>query len=151
MSVGVLVGTLALGLAACSGDTATAPAAEPTPLASLSATNGIGPQRCTPDSKLIGLTTLSTADEPGTWWYITREGLDAAGITDYLAFMESVFGRDFDSLDEAIAFVVDAIRPLDVNANGVVCAYESRGTRTSLGLPDVSRYTFTVLDDRLVD
>ena len=40
---------------------------------------------CQNDSKSLGRIELSTADTPGTWWYLTRTGLDAAGVTDYLA------------------------------------------------------------------
>lgn len=147
---GLAVG-LAVGLAACSADTTTAPIAATAPVSTEALASGIGLQRCTPDSKLIGLTALSTADEPGTWWYITREGLDAAGITDYKPFIEFALGQEFATLDDAIDFLVDAVRPLDVNGNGSVCAYEARGTRTSVGLPDPSLYTFAVRDDRILD
>jgi hypothetical protein len=111
-------------------------------------TGGVGPNACNQDSKLIGLIELSTADVPGTWWYITRNGMDEAGITDYEAFIESVFGREFADLEEASAAIVDAVRPRDLNGNGSVCAYSIRGTRASSPLPDPTLYTFAVSDDR---
>ena len=49
---------------------------------------------CQNDSKSLGRIELSTADTPGTWWYLTRTGLDAAGVTDYLAAAEAAFGAD---------------------------------------------------------
>lgn len=102
---------------------------------------------CHPDSKLIGRIELSTADVPGTWWSITRQGFDAAGITDYLALIEAAFGQPFGTLDQAVAFLVDAVRPLDENGNGYVCAYQVRGTRANYGLPLVSNYIFATTDD----
>jgi hypothetical protein len=132
-------------LGACSADAPTAPAMRPT--AHLAAVEGSEAPGCHPDSKLIGRIQLSTADTPGTWWYITREGFDAAGITDYQGFIEYAFGLTFATLDEAIAHLVNAVTPWDENGNGYVCAYAARGTRTNYALPDVSRYIFGTTDD----
>lgn len=132
-------------VAACSADTPTAPALAPA--AQLTQATAIDVPGCHPDSKLIGRVELSTADVPGTWWYITREGFDASGITDYRAFMERAFGRTFTTFDEAVTHLVNAVVPYDVNGNGYVCAYGTRGTRTNYGLPEVSNYIFGVTDD----
>jgi hypothetical protein len=132
-------------LGACAVESPTAPALRPT--AQLTAVDEKAAPGCHPDSKLIGRILLSTADTPGTWWYITRQGFDAAGITDYHAFIESAFGLSFATLDEAIAHLVNAVTPLDENGNGYVCAYETRGTRTNYGLPNVSLYIFSTTDD----
>lgn len=105
---------------------------------------------CQNDSKSLGRIALSTADTPGTWWYITRTGLDAAGITDYLAAIESAFGTDFADLDEAVAAVVAAVGPVDKNGNGFVCASAVRGTRAFIGDPDYANYFFAVTDDKHV-
>lgn len=105
---------------------------------------------CQSDSKLIGQILLSTEDEEGTWWRITREGFDAAGITDYKATIERLFGTTFASLDDAVQALVDAVRPLDKNGNEYVCASSVRGTRAFLGDPNYAYYFFGVTDDKHV-
>ena len=142
-----VVSSLVFGLAACAVESPTAPPAA-TRAAVAAVANGVGPKACNEDSKLIGLIELSNADVPGTWWYITRKGMDEAGITDYLTFINSVFGSEFADLEEASAAIVDAVRLRDLNGNGLVCAYSIRGTRASSPLPDPTRYTFAVSDDR---
>ena len=108
------------------------------------------PGDCRNDSKLIGPILLSTDDTPGTWWNLTREGLDAAGITDYKASIDAAFGTTFATLDDAIAAVVAAVSPLDRNGNGYVCASSIRGTRAVLGDPNYAYYYFSVQDDKHV-
>lgn len=106
---------------------------------------------CRPDDKLIGRIQLSTADSAGTWWHLTRSGMEAAGIVGdaaQLATMQVWFGVGFNTLSEAVAHLVDQVRPVDVNGNGFVCAYSLRGTRTSLGDPNFAHYLFGVQDDR---
>lgn len=103
---------------------------------------------CQNDSKSLGRIELSTADTPGTWWYLTRTGLDAAGITDYLAAAEAAFGTDFADLDEAVAAMIAAVEPVDKNGNGYVCASALRGTRAVLGDPDFAYYYFAATDDK---
>lgn len=132
-------------LGACAADRPMAPALQPA--VHLAAVSGSDAWGCHPDSKLIGRIELSTADVPGTWWYITRQGFDAAGITDYKGLIESAFGQTFATLDEAIAHLVGAVMPLDENGNGYVCAYETRGTRANYGLIGVSHYIFATTDD----
>ncbi len=105
---------------------------------------------CQNDSKLIGRIQLSTADTPGTWWHLTREGFDAAGITDYKAAIESIFGTPFPSLNAAVDALVDAVRALDKNGNEYVCASSLRGTREFLGDPNWALFFFGVLDDKHV-
>ena len=103
---------------------------------------------CQNDSKLIGPILLSTENVEGTWWHLTREGLDAAGITDYEAAIEAAFGVEFAGLQEAVEAIVDAVRPLDRNGNDRVCASSLRGTRAVLGDPNYAYYYFGVTDDR---
>jgi hypothetical protein len=141
----VLAIVAASGVGACTVETPTVPTLQPT--SQLAKVSGSSAPGCHPDSKLIGRIELSTADAPGTWWYITRRGFDAAGITDYQAFIESIFGQTFATLDDAIAFLVELVRPFDENGNGYVCAYETRGTRANYGLPNVSEYLFGTTDD----
>jgi hypothetical protein len=141
---------LAVGLSACAAHTPQAPTA-PDTVAVMSRPIGNGVTPCIPDSEFIAMTELSVEDKQGTWWSNTREGLDAAGITDYEAFIESVFGEHFEDLDAAVEFVVDLGRPLDENANNLGCAYAVRGTRTGSGLPYVTPYTFATIDDRIID
>lgn len=144
ISSAVAVSTLAL-LAACSAGEPLAPARVPVE-AALAASPAQKPQ-CTPDSKFIGLIEVSKEDRPGTWWYITRNGMDKAGYSDYLGTIESWFGADFSDLDEALDALVGAVVPLDLNANGVICAYETRGTRANYRVPNVSDVIFGVIDD----
>jgi len=108
------------------------------------------PGDCPNDTKGIGPVSISTADEPGTWWYLTRTGFDAAGVTDYKAKIESLFGIEFGTLEEAIEAVVAGVRPLDKNGNGYVCASTLRGTRAFIGDPDFAYYFFGVIDDKHV-
>jgi hypothetical protein len=102
---------------------------------------------CVPDSKLIGRIALTTAYVPGTWWYITRRGMDAAGLTNYEATIERWFGREFADLPAAVEYLVDQTRPADVNGNGYVCAYETRGMRANYREPNVALIIFGVRDD----
>lgn len=104
---------------------------------------------CAQDSKFLGRIALTTGDGPTEWWGLTKAGLLAAGVqpSGFTAKIESFFGTSFGSLDAAVVALVDAVRPLDANANGFVCAYELPGTRTSLGDPDFSFYLFRVRDD----
>ena len=154
-SLGTLIAVAGLVLlsSACAGDGPVSPpaalAALPSAMVSTSqAASATGPAACVPDPKLIGRIALSTADEPGTWWHLTREGMDAAGLTDYQATMEGWFGREFSSLDEAVAFLVAQAAPYDANGNGYLCAYRLRGTRTSIGDPDYAFTLFKVRDDK---
>jgi hypothetical protein len=110
-----------------------------------------GPAACVSDSKLIGRILLSTAPVPGTWWYLTREGLKEAGITNYLAAIEEFFGRTFASEADAVEFLVAQLDALDANGNGYVCAYRLRGTKTSIGDPNFAYYLFQVRDDKHAD
>lgn len=148
--------TSAVILSACAQDIAAPSSAAAPTLASNSSTNttapsavkgGGGPTVCKPDAKLIGRIALSTADEPGTWWYLTREGLDKAGLTDYKATIEGWFGKTFATLDLAVAYLVDQVRPVDENLNSFVCAYVIRGTRTNIGDPFFTLTAFTTRDD----
>jgi len=103
---------------------------------------------CRPDAKLIGRIALSTRDEPGTWWYLTRSGLDASGVVDYRAAISEEFGVAFATLDDAVAHLVAAVRSLDANQNGFVCAYEGRGTLGRSTDPDFWLTHFLVRDDK---
>ena len=105
---------------------------------------------CQSDSKLVGRILLSTADVPGTWWHLTREGFDDAGITDYEAAIEQAFGTTFATLDDAVEALVDAVRSLDRNGNDYVCASSLRGRRAFLGDPNYAEYYFGTQDDKHV-
>jgi ABC-type sugar transport system substrate-binding protein len=105
---------------------------------------------CRPDDKLIGRIEISTADRPGTWWHLTRKGMEAAGIDSadaQLTTMQTWFGIGFNTLAEAVAHLVAQVDPVDLNRNGFVCAYSIRGTRAAWGDPTYAFYTFRVGDD----
>lgn len=137
--------------AACADPTLTAPArrdgARNVTLTSRDAHAAAAPA-CRPDAKLIGRIALSTRDEAGTWWYLTRSGLDASGVTDYRAAISEEFGMAFATLDDAVAHLVEAVRSLDANQNGFVCAYEGRGTPGRSVGPDYWLTHFLVRDDK---
>ena len=105
---------------------------------------------CQNDTKLIGPILLSTADQPGTWWNLTREGFDAAGVTDYKGMIGGWFGTQFATLEDAVEALVDAVRPIDKNGNGFVCAGTPRGTKAVLRDPEYASYFFGVIDDKHV-
>ena len=108
-----------------------------------------GPQACLPDSKLIGRFAASTADTPGTWWRLTKDRFDDAGVTDYKAALESFYGQDFATLADAIDFLIDGVESWDANGNGYVCAYEVRGTRAFLGAN--AAFLLGIADDKHVE
>jgi hypothetical protein len=47
-------------------------------------------QVCHPDDKLIGRFQLSIADTPGTWWHLTRTGMEDAGIVGDAAQLDAI-------------------------------------------------------------
>ena len=67
-------------------------------------------------------------------------------MTDYEAALEVCFGQSFNNLDEAIEYMIDGLAAWDTNGNGMVCAYEMRGTRAYLG--EYALYLFGVDDDK---
>ena len=113
------------------------------------APNSQGPQACLPDAKLIGRFAASTADTPGTWWRLTKDRFDDAGVTDYKAALESFYGQSFPSLNAAIQFLIDGVASWDANGNGYVCAFEVRGTRAWLG--DNAAFLIGIADDKHVE
>jgi hypothetical protein len=131
----VLLGAIAALGVACAQTDATAPTPRAVAPRAAASAAGVakGAHDCTPDSKLIGRVAASAADEPGTWWRLSRERFDAAGVTDYKAALESFYGQSFASLDAAIQFLIDGVKSYDANGNGYVCAFEVRGTRAYLG------------------
>ncbi len=137
--------------AACGGDSPLAPESDaPEPAATYAKGSG-GPATCVKDSRFLGLIEVSAADEPGTWWHLTRTGFDAAGITDYKAKIESTFGMRFNTQQDAIDYLIAQVVAFDNigNGNGWVCVYTyEHGTRANLGLPDYAFYTWWVRDDK---
>ena len=111
--------------------------------------NTRGPQACLPDSKLIGRFAASTADVPGTWWRLTKDRFDDAGVTDYKAALESFYGQNFVTLADAIDFLIDGVASWDANGNGYVCAFEVRGTHAKLG--ENAAFLIGIADDKHVE
>ncbi len=148
---GTMVGAVAAMAIACAQADPVAPPGQATrPIAvvtTASATaNGRGPQACMPDAKLIGRFAASTADVPGTWWRLTKDRFDAAGVTDYRLALEGFFGQSFNTLPDAIQFLINGVATWDANANGYVCAFEVRGTRAYLGVNAV--FLLGIADDK---
>jgi len=138
--------TMAIGCApdvTTPGSVASVPAADA--VTALSET-GVGTQACMPDTKLIGRIEVSTADVPGTWWRLTKDRFDELGVTDYRAALEGFYGQSFNTLDDAIAYLIDGVAAYDVNGNGYVCAFEVRGKRAYLGVN--SLYLLGIADDK---
>jgi hypothetical protein len=124
-----------------------------TAITSGSALGAPTPGDCQNDSKLIGPIELSTVDEEGTWWFITSNGLEEAGFetdAEKLEITELILGMDFDTLEDAVEAIVDAVRPLDKNGNNVVCASTSTGTHGFLPDPSFNSFFFKVIDDKHV-
>ena len=144
-------------LIGCSTETPTVPTAAPSGVGLIqmsskaSTTDASDREGCPGDSKLVGIIEVSTADEPGTWWRLTKEGFIAAGYltpTQWLEFMEELSGLDFNTLDDAVADLVSHIEPFDLNDNGLICAYSVTGTKTGWGDPDGKLYHWRVRDDK---
>jgi hypothetical protein len=128
-----LAGLLALTLG-CAGDGPAglvAPDAEATTAVSAARkSGGRGPSACVPSANLIGRILLSTDDTPGTWWHLTRTGIDDAGLPGgYEAVIEGWFGQPFADEKAAVAFLVAQVKASDLNA--------TRGARSSSSLPYV--------------
>jgi hypothetical protein len=148
----IVLTVLALGAVAYA-ESPTAPARRPlvAEARALPTTLGSDSDQCGPDAKFIGRIELSTADVPGTWWHLTREGIDKSypgQVLDYTAIISGWFGIAFGSEAEAVTFLVDQVRPLDDNGNNFVCAYALRGTIASVGEPYFTNYAFKVRDDK---
>jgi hypothetical protein len=120
-----------------------------TPAAGVASANGQGPQACVPDAKLIRRVAVSTEDVPGTWWRLTKDRFDELGVTDYKGTLEGFYGQRFDTLDDAIRYLIDLVAAYDTNGNGYVCAYQVRGTRAWLGTAVL--FLFGIDDDKHVD
>jgi hypothetical protein len=99
-----------------------------------------------PDAKLLGRFAASTADVPGTWWRLTKDRFDALGVTDYKAALEGFYGQSFNTLTDAVQFLIDGVESWDANGNGYVCAFEVRGTRASLG--EYAAFLLGIADDK---
>ena len=109
------------------------------------------PHACSPSNSLLGRFELSTVDEPGTWWNLTRTGMEKAGIVGpaaQLATMQIWFGIGFNDLATAAAYLVEQVRPHDANGNNFICAYSLPGKRTGWGDPNFAYYLFGISDDR---
>jgi hypothetical protein len=145
------LGAVATMAIACVPSEPTAPARQPLrpPTAVAADASGQGPQACVPDSKLIGRFAASTADQPGTWWRLTKDRFDALGVTDYKAALEGFYGQSFTTLDDAIDFLIDGVKSWDANGNGYVCAFEVNGTRAWLGVNAL--YLIGIADDKHVE
>ena len=63
---------------------------------------GKGPGDCMSDVELLGRFSASTADVPGTWWRLTKDRFDAAGVSDYRAALENFYGRQFNTDDKHV-------------------------------------------------
>lgn len=144
-----VLAALAIGLAALTSACADGPTS--VPLADQEASfarGGLSSTGCAQDSKSLGRIKLSAVDAPDTWWGITKAGFNAAGIYDETAFINSTFGQNFTAIEDAAAFLVSLVTPYDVNGNGYVCAFSTRGTRAVYGAPDVALYLFLAKDDQ---
>jgi hypothetical protein len=116
------------------------------------------PGDCANTSRAVGsedgLIRLATDDAPDAWWGITKRGMEAAGVTtpeQQLALMNFWFTRNDTNISDAIVFLVDQVRDVDVNGNGYVCASQIRGVSWSKQFndPNFNLYTFYVHDDKL--
>jgi hypothetical protein len=136
---------------ACAQPDPTAPTRHATAvaMAGVATSNGQGPQSCMPDAKLIGRFAVSTADVPGTWWWLTKDRFDALGVTDYKAALEGFYGQNVATLAGAIQYLLDGVASYDTNGNGYVCAFEVRGTRAFLGINAL--YLLGIADDKDAD
>lgn len=111
------------------------------------------PGDCQNDSKLIGAIELSTDDRAGTWWRLTKDGLEASGVFGDAAQLSTIngwFGTSFTSLADAVELLVDLVRAVDANGNNYVCASTLRGTRAVTRDPNINLTAFSVIDDKHV-
>lgn len=142
-----VLGTALFALVGCA-DVPVAPSMAPVMSKSTTA-NQQGPQSCMPDAKLIGRFAVSTADVPGTWWRLSKDRFDALNVTDYKAALEGFFGQNFNTLADAVQYLIDGVATWDANGNGYVCAFEVNGTRAHLGVN--SLFLIGIADDKHFD
>jgi hypothetical protein len=112
------------------------------------------PGTCPNDSKLLnGGPTLVFGEGPGTWWGLVIDGLVTAGLlaaTDQINYLNQVFGTHFTTLEELKTYNLHLIEDVyDENRNGLVCAFDLRGTRAHFDNPLVDLTFFGVSDDRI--
>src|SRR5262245_57470949 len=77
------------------------------------------PGACQSDTKLVNDgPTLVDGEGPGTWWGLTIDGLDAAGLTtdaEKIAWLNLCFGTSFTNLDDLRDHNIKQIAPFDKN------------------------------------
>src|SRR6187402_1086076 len=113
-----------------------------------------GPGACPSDSKLLnGGPTRVFGSGPGTWWGLVINGVTAAGFdqeSEQIAYLNSIFGTNFASLADLQVFNIQQVSEAwDENRNGLVCAFQLRGTKAYLGDPFVNLTYFGISDDRI--
>jgi hypothetical protein len=90
---------------------------------------------------------LSTDDTPGTWWHLTRTGIDDAGLPGgYEAVIEGWFGQPFADEKAAVAFLVAQVKASDLTTTAM-CARTAPRHADELGRSLFSHYYFSVRDD----
>jgi hypothetical protein len=111
------------------------------------------PGECARDSKLIGRVSVFGDENETSWWNLTWNGMEDAGLftdTAKTEYLSGVFGMPFASLEDAKDFNLQTVSDLfDKNGNGLVCAYELRGTRAYNTDPFFEFTVFGVSDDKI--
>jgi hypothetical protein len=111
------------------------------------------PGDCPNDSKLLnGGPTSVFGEGPGTWWGLVESGMVAAGFVqedEQIAYLNQIFGTEFDNLDDLKAFNLQLVDEWDANRNGYVCGFELRGRRAYLDNPLINLTFFGITDDKV--
>jgi hypothetical protein len=110
------------------------------------------PGNCPRDSKLIGQVSVWGDEFEASWWNLIFNGMVEGGLVTETAqrdYLNGLFGTSFATLAEARDFNLQAVSDtFDKNGNGLVCAYDLRGTRAYNNDPYFSYTWFGASDDK---
>jgi len=111
------------------------------------------PDSCPRDSKLIGQVSVFGDEFEDSWWNLIVNGMRAGGLLTDTAqrdYLNGVFGSSYATLAEVRDFNLQSISEAwDKNGNGMLCAYDLRGTRAYNTDPYFSFTWFGVSDDKI--
>jgi hypothetical protein len=117
-----------------------------------SATTGQVPAPATPSCSTAARRVCSDQDPArgGAWSSTVSPAAGFDQESEQIAYLNSIFGTNFASLADLQVFNIQQVSEAwDENRNGLVCAFQLRGTKAYLGDPFVNLTYFGISDDRI--